>query len=333
MTTPTPPSTGLRGRLDAFVHRYDVDRAAPTLAQARRDLARRTLAPAVVLWALIVGLGLLIMGPLESLPGEAVVNEELQKDRTPALNSLTSIWSNIGATEFIIGGCLVAIALVWWRTREWWLAITPGIAVAVQAAVFMLSSLVVGRGRPEVEHLDVSPPTSGFPSGHTGASVAFYLTLVLLTRRVRPRWLRYVLTTLFVVVPLLVAYSRLYRGMHHPSDVVVGAVNGLVCVVLGWRYLRRQPGSRAEVHRAAEGVGTERDEPDRGGREQDGAERHVGDGAQRPVEPQRLVLGPDGGRDEEPAHQEQRHSLRGVAEPARGHDPAAGVLPQVPQEP
>jgi membrane-associated phospholipid phosphatase len=34
------------------------------------------------------------------------------------------------------------------------------------------------------------------------------------------------------VIPVLVAYARLYRGMHHLSDVVVGAINGLACAAL-----------------------------------------------------------------------------------------------------
>lgn len=239
MTTPSPAAEGVRARVDAFVRRYELDPSRPTVAQARADLARRTLTPAVGLFAAVVALGLLIVGPLDSLPGEVAVNEELQRERTPVLDRLTAIWSAIGNTEFIIGGCLLVIGLVWWRTRQWWVAVTPGIAVAVQAAVFMLSALVVGRQRPDVELLDEAPPTSGFPSGHAGASVAFYVSLALLARRIRRRWLRSLVTTLCVLVPALVSYARLYRGMHHPTDVAVGVLNGLVCVALGWRYLRR----------------------------------------------------------------------------------------------
>jgi membrane-associated phospholipid phosphatase len=44
------------------------------------------------------------------------------------------------------------------------------------------------------------------------------------------------------VIPFLVAYARLYRGMHHLSDVVVGFLNGLVCALLAWFYLRRRSG-------------------------------------------------------------------------------------------
>jgi membrane-associated phospholipid phosphatase len=39
------------------------------------------------------------------------------------------------------------------------------------------------------------------------------------------------------VIPVLVAYARPYRGMHHLSDVIVGAINGLVCAALAARCL------------------------------------------------------------------------------------------------
>jgi undecaprenyl-diphosphatase len=273
-----------------FVRRYERDTSRPTLRQARSDLTRRTLAPAVGLLAAIIGIGLLIVGPLDSLPGEVAVNADLAANRTPTLDALTAVWSTIGQTEFIILGCLVALALVWWRTRQWWLAVVPSIAVAVQAAVFITSAFVVGRERPDVEALDVSPPTSGFPSGHTGASTAFYLTLALLARRVRHPALRWAATVVCLLVPLLVAYARLYRGLHHPSDVVVGALNGLVCVVLAWRYLERGTAtSDPAVPRPREGVHPVRREPERGEGEQDGAERQSRDGPQDPVQPLRLL--------------------------------------------
>ena len=225
--------------LEPFIHRYELDTTPPTRAQARSDALRRALAPALVLWLVITGVGLLIVGPLDSLPGEVGVNEELQADRTPLLDTLTGVWSNIGQTESIIIGCLLIMGLVWWRTKQWWLAVVPSLAVAVQAAVFMTSSLVVGRERPEVEPLDEVPPTSGYPSGHTGASIAFYFTLALLSRRIKNPVLRWAATLVCILIPLLVGFARLYRGLHHPSDVAMGAVNGLTCVVLGWRYLRR----------------------------------------------------------------------------------------------
>lgn len=211
----------------------------PTPGQAWHHLWRRALLPAVLLLAGVTGLGLLVTGPLAGLlAGEDRVNEAFVDLRTPALDTLTYWWSFLGSTEVIIGGCVVVIGVLWWRTGRWWWAALPGVAVAVQAAVFMLSALLVGRERPDVEKLDPAPPTSSFPSGHTGAAVAFWWSLALLAREIRTTWLRWTAIVVCAAVPPLVGVARIYRGMHHPSDVVVGGLNGVVCVLLAYAYLR-----------------------------------------------------------------------------------------------
>jgi membrane-associated phospholipid phosphatase len=52
--------------------------------------------------------------------------------------------------------------------------VLPGGAVAVQATVFLMTTLAIDRPRPAVVHLDTSPPTSSFPSGQTAAAMALY---------------------------------------------------------------------------------------------------------------------------------------------------------------
>jgi len=241
------PAPGGAQHVSGRRDRYAADPTRPTLGQAWHDLWRRVLVPGVGLFALVVGLGLLIVGPLGDLPRELAVNEWFVRQRNPLLTTLTGLWSTLGTTQVIVGGCLVVFAVTWWRTSQWWLAAVPGIAVTVQAAVFMTSALIVGRDRPDVDHLEDAPPTSSFPSGHTGASTAFYLSLVLLAQRISTTWLRVLLTVLCAAVPLLVAVGRLYMGMHHVSDVVVGALNGAVCVWLAWHFLRRTPQAGAST--------------------------------------------------------------------------------------
>jgi membrane-associated PAP2 superfamily phosphatase len=197
----------------------------------------------------VVAVGMLVVGPLGDPPAEDAAVRAMEAVRTPVLDTLTSLWSNVGATELVVAACALTIGLLWWRTRRWWFAVVPAIAVAVQAAVFVTTAAVVQRERPEADALDTAPPTSSFPSGHVGASTAFYLTLALLAQRIEHRALRWAATTACLVVPVLVAYARLYRGMHHPSDVVVGALNGLACACLAWGYLRR--GDRGSADRSA----------------------------------------------------------------------------------
>jgi undecaprenyl-diphosphatase len=229
--------------MHTFLHRYELDSSAPTRKEAWRDFAVRVLLPAVGLWVVVGGIRLLITGPLDNLPGEAGVNRWFESIRTPALNSVTAVLSAIGTTEFIIGACVLFVVLFWWRTKQWWLAVVPPQAIAVQALVFMTAALVVGRERPEVEHLDDSPPTSAYPSGHTGASTAFYVTLAAMAQRIGNPVLRGVVTVLCLLVPLCVGTARLYRGMHSLTDVLMGFANGLVCAFLAWNYLRRDTSS------------------------------------------------------------------------------------------
>jgi undecaprenyl-diphosphatase len=225
---------------DLSLRRYQVDETPPSAGEALRDAALRVLAPAAVLFAVIVGIGFLILGPLGGLPAENELSRSVQRGRTPTWDAITAVWSHIGNTEIIIGVCVVAVGLVWWRTRQWWFAIVPAIAISVQATVFVFASAIVGRDRPEVKHLDPAPPTSSYPSGHVGASVALFVTFALMAQRIERAWLRRLLTTVFLLVPVLVGYGRLYRGMHHLSDIIVGLLNGLVCALLAWFWLRRR---------------------------------------------------------------------------------------------
>ena len=100
---------------------------------------------------------------------ESALNRSLQDTRDRTRDSVTALWSHIGNTEIVIGVCLVVVALVWWRTRRWWFAVIPAIAISLQAAIFVAATAVTGRPRPDVPHLDPAPPTSSYPSGHVGA--------------------------------------------------------------------------------------------------------------------------------------------------------------------
>lgn len=225
----------------AFLTRWQEDTSRPTRTEAGRDLVVRALAPLVAWWLAVVGVGwLLTDGPLKEVGiSEESVNQRLESSRTPLWDAVTLVFSWTGATVSIIGVCLVVVVLVWRRTKQWWFAVVPLIAISLQAMVFFFTTLLIDRERPDVEKLDDSPPTSSYPSGHTGAATALYFTLGLVALRIRNPVLRGVVVSVCVAIPFLVATARLYRGMHHVSDVVVAILNGSVAVVLAWCWLRR----------------------------------------------------------------------------------------------
>ncbi|MGB8382685.1 MAG: phospholipid phosphatase, partial [Dermatophilaceae bacterium] len=105
--------------MSRFLTRYEDDPSRPSVGSALRDLAVRAALPAVGQFAAIVAIGWVILGPLGGLPQESQISASIQQGRTPVWDMVTKVWSMIGNTEIIIGTCLVVVALVWWRTRQW----------------------------------------------------------------------------------------------------------------------------------------------------------------------------------------------------------------------
>ena len=92
---------------------------------------------------------------------------------------------------------------------------------------------MVPRERPHVPRLEDLPADASYPSGHTAASIAVYAGLVLLlTSRFKSRGARAVLWLAAVLLPVAVALSRMYRGMHHPLDVAGGLVVGVGALIV-----------------------------------------------------------------------------------------------------
>jgi undecaprenyl-diphosphatase len=99
------------------------------------------------------------------------------------------------------------------------------------------------RPRPQlVPHLSGTYTTS-FPSGHSMLSAIAYLTLgSLLARVVKERTIKFYFIAVALVLTFLVGASRVYMGVHYPTDVLAGWSAGLAWALLWWliaRYLQR----------------------------------------------------------------------------------------------
>jgi undecaprenyl-diphosphatase len=103
-----------------------------------------------------------------------------------------------------------------------------------------VAKLGIARPRPDiVPHLiDVSDLS--FPSGHAMLSAVTYLTLgALLSGMQRDRALKIYVVSIAVSLTVLVGISRVYLGVHYPSDVLGGWCAGAVWAVVCWRVSRR----------------------------------------------------------------------------------------------
>ena len=232
----------------------------PMTAEQRHP-GRRYALSLPALPVLLVAAGLVLAVPATGRPAaEDGVNRMLAAHRGPLADSVSSWFSGLAATSSVVtvtALCVLALLLAPKRPR-WWDAAFLGGAVAVQALVFLLVTICVERPRPDVVRLDGAPPTSSFPSGHTGAALALYGGLAVLAYlRLRRPW-RVPVAAALLLLPVLVGLSRLYRGMHHPTDVVAALLNGSVVLVVAARFclVGREP-ARAAAPGVA-GTGTAR---------------------------------------------------------------------------
>lgn len=158
--------------------------------------------------------------------------EEVGRDLT-ALGGMTVLALVIGA----VAGFL-------WLRRLYgamWLVLAATLGGWTLSTVLKLS---FARDRPTVvPHLSLVH-TSSFPSGHSMLAAVVYLTLgALLARVVHERALKAYVLLVALAVTLLVGVSRVYMGVHYPTDVLAGWAAGLSWALLCWlvaRFLQRR---------------------------------------------------------------------------------------------
>jgi membrane-associated phospholipid phosphatase len=128
---------------------------------------------------------------------------------------------------------LVAIfGLAMATLRQWRVGAFLICALAVESASYRTTTLLIHRPRPNVLRLEDLPVNASYPSGHTAASIAVYCGLALLvTSRIASRSARAAIWIVAAAVPAFVAFGRMYRGMHHPLDVLGGAALGITALV------------------------------------------------------------------------------------------------------
>lgn len=197
---------------------------------------RRTLAivfgGALILLLTMIGLGLLDVHVLaHSRFGRAdgSVDSTLARHRDHLLNALTLGATDAASTLPIMVMSVLVIAVAGFVFKRWREPLFVVTAIVGEVTIFVVTTLVVHRPRPNVVRLDHAPPTSSFPSGHTAAAVALSGSIAALVvwHSARAVWRRLAVTAA-ILLPIVVGASRLYRGMHYPTDVIGGASLGFI---------------------------------------------------------------------------------------------------------
>jgi undecaprenyl-diphosphatase len=150
-------------------------------------------------------------------------------------------WPTHAAAGFVLLG------LAWRRGSQEWTRIFLAMLLAMMlvGVAGTVIKRTVPRARPSV-HADArwggprfSSKYHSFPSGHVGASTAFFAVLLIARRRVGLACLP---------IPILIAFSRMYIGAHYLSDVVCAAILGFLCALILLRLVLPRLKRRSVPH-------------------------------------------------------------------------------------
>ena len=190
----------------------------------------------------MVGLGYLVTAVLPSTAlgkWDAEVPSRLVQYRQQEGVSESKIITTLSETPTIIALTVLAAVVIRWKFGRWRESLLVIYAVVGETAIFVATTLFIDRPRPSVPHLDQAPPTSSVPSGHTAAAVCFYGSVAaIILWHSRHRWIKVLAVVVCAAVPMLIAGSRVYRGMHYPTDVLVGVLLGAIWLTVVIFYVR-----------------------------------------------------------------------------------------------
>lgn len=255
-------------------------RLRPVLRRWRLRLALAVRRPAVLLnpQAVVLAALLVVVGGVWAfieLADEVAEGEtqrfderalELLRDPADPARPVGPAWLEGSAAEITaLGGTttltLTTIFVLGYLLLQRKFHATLFVLVAVVGGQIVSTALKHSFARPRpgvVPHLTHFTSPS-FPSGHAMLSAVVYLTLGVLLAQIESRWrLRVYFFTLAVILTFLIGLSRVYLGVHYPTDVLAGWTAGLTWALLSWlaaRWLQR----RGRIERPAELAPTSRD--------------------------------------------------------------------------
>lgn len=187
------------------------------------------------------------------------VDQRLADHRVAWLNGATKWLTWLAETIPVIVILLVAIIIARRVTGAWRAPLFMALVVGGEKLIYLATTLLVGRDRPPVPTLDDTYATSSFPSGHTASAITLYGSIAIVIGMWRGRKYLVGLMTLTALIAATVAFCRMYRGFHYPSDIIAGALIGIIwttVVYLAIRPLREDTQAyrgelRPEEHPAA----------------------------------------------------------------------------------
>lgn len=217
------------------------DFARWTLAAAKQELALLALLAllAAGLWAFIAISDEVLEGDTHAIDETILLSLRTPGDPSDPLGpgwveewarDLTALGS-VGVLTLITAASAIYLVL----SRKHRAALFVAIAIASGTALSFALKAGFDRPRPDLVPHETIVYTTSFPSAHSMMSALVYLTLGAFVARLQPkRRLKAYVLLFAILVTIIVGISRVYLGVHWPTDVLAGWVAGAVWAMISW---------------------------------------------------------------------------------------------------
>lgn len=181
----------------------------------------------------------------ESLPFDVPILRAMREFSSPVLDPIVVTITDVGGVPITLIVLVLGTAYLLEKGRKR-AALFLSVAIGGAASINYVLKLLFSRDRPNLWQAIVTEHTYSFPSGHAMMSCVVALSLIALTWNTRWRWPVVVGGCIYFVT---VSLTRIYLGVHYPSDIIAGWCIGAAWVILvglalsGRRFIKN-PGAR-----------------------------------------------------------------------------------------
>lgn len=170
------------------------------------------------------------------------IREAVHANAIPPLTRAMLVLSMIGE-PFVVWTLAALVFFGFWRAGFKDSAVVFAIAMWGAVAIEQILKFAIRRPRPHAYFDYPLPASYSFPSGHAALSLAMFGTLAaLLSPKLKPMWSKALLWVGATVMIAGIGFSRIYLGVHYPTDVMAGYLASLfwlLAVELG-NYVRQR---------------------------------------------------------------------------------------------
>ncbi len=162
---------------------------------------------------------------------DSLITDSVFSYRTPWLTNYLTFMTHLGdAKGYLVVFSLLAV-ISYFGFKRW----KYTVQIIVVLVLALLSNLAlkrfIDRARPDIEQLVVAKSLS-YPSGHAMVAMAFYGFVIYLIYKFRLHIaIKIGIILLLTLVILSIGISRIYLGVHYPSDVIGGYIAGFIWVI------------------------------------------------------------------------------------------------------